>query len=722
MSEPEPEPWPLVDFLLQLRQDQAAGVVRSLRDYLACYPDHEDAVAREYLLVRALDAAPGVGEHVRIGPFDLIEQLGRGGEGTVHLAHDRTLGRRVALKLLDATASDLDAARVLRGASIAARLDHPALVRVLGAGREGARLWVASAYVEGRSLQVELDQRRATGRTFAARELAAMLAPVARGLQHAHEEGVLHRDVKPGNLLLRHDGTLLLGDFGLAREENPANPLTVAGELRGTVAYMAPEQMQPGPVGPGVDVHALGIVAIECATMQQPFGAATLAATMAQVERRQPWSLPGWSRLHPDLRAVLAMATAKDPRQRYASAAAFAADLERLAAGQPVLARQPGRLRRFLAWARCRPLAAGSLAVAGLAVCATLVVTVAFLCRERELRLAAEAHAARVRSVAKAVLFDPGYTGRDDSHTVAGRIRIVQQALRAMQQLAADAPDDRQLQRELCIAWFRLAQLLGNDAGANPAEPGRAGECLDQAAKIALERLPGDPRQSALLAAIDVQRGDLCAATSAARDHYLAALARVGPDNRECRMTRGTAMSMLAQQAREAGDLPAARDWIVRARAEFGQDLDDEDSRDGDLAAAVAEATIVADEGDPARALDLLAWIEPRLGASVASMRLRIHYERVLAGCLVLLDRPGEVLQHLDAAIAGCRSLFLRDGTDRGAVRRLGELLLQRAEVQSAFGNLDAATADRIEADKLAAEHELVVRQDGRLVPATRAR
>ena len=717
----DPEPWPLVDFLLQLRQDQAAGAIRPLREYLACYPDHEVEIAREYLLVRSLDGALETGEPGRIGPFDLVEQLGRGGEGTVHLARDRLLDREVALKLLDASRSDLDEARVLRAAAMAARLDHSALVRVLGAGRDAHRLWVASAYVDGHSLQRELDRRRATERPFAARELAALLAPVARGLQHAHEHGVLHRDVKPGNLLLRRDGSLLLGDFGLARDDNPANALTAAGELRGTLAYMAPEQLQPGPVGPAVDIHALGVVAIECATLLLPFGGATAAATMAQIARRQPWSVPGWHRLHRDLQAVLAMATAKDPRDRYATAAAFAADLERLAAAQPVAARSPGPVRRAAAWARCHPLAAGSIAIALLAVAATLLVTVAFLYRERELRLGAEAHAARVRSVAKAVLFDPAYTGSDDSHTVAGRIRIVQQALQAMQQLATDAPDDRQLQRELCIAWFRLAQLFGNDAGANQADPGRAEACLDQATAIAIDRLVGDPRQPALLAAIEVQRGDQTTGAAAA-EFYRAALARIGPDNRECRMARGTAMSMLAQQAREAGELATARDWIERARAEFRPDLDDGDSRAGDLAAAICQATILADGGDPVQAERLLTELAPSLDAPGTPVRLRVHYERVMAGCLVLLDRSAEVVPHLDAAIAGCRALRLRDETDRGVVRRLGELLLQRGEVQAAFANQAAAAADRREANELAAAHGMVVQADGKLVPAPTAR
>lgn len=698
----------MVEFLRQFRSDQEAGQVRPLRDYLARHPEHEAAIAREYLVVQSLDASPTEAACERVGPFELRAELGTGGEGTVWLARDPLLGRDVALKVLTAARGDLDEARVRRAATMAARLDHPAIVRVLGAGRHERTTWVASGFVDGHSLAVEIERRRAGGAPFCAREVGSMLAPIARALEHAHERGVVHRDVKPGNLLLRRDGGLVLGDFGMARDDDPANDLTVAGEVHGTPAYMAPEQLLRGARSPAVDVYALGVVGCECATLVPPFKAVTSAAIAERVVREHAWTLPGWRRLDRDLQAVLALALAKDPRQRYASAAAFAEDLERLAAGVPVRARSPGLWRRTKAWATAHPVLATGSTGTLLALVAGLLLTLQFLWREQHLRTRAEASAARTWQVATAILFDRSRATDLEAGSAAARARLVQQAVDALRELAALEPGNQRLQRELCIAWLRLAEVRAHDSGSNEGGKRGAAACLDEAEAIARTELAGDPRQDVLLATAELRRADLVAADRPrAAAGYRRVLASVAGTDRERRAVRGAALAMLAQFARDEGDLAAARTSIDAALAEFGADPDDAESRNSWLIASSTAATIQAQAGDVETAAqclrDGLDRQPPQGAATTAQLRVRAEFERLLATCLLMQERDEEGRALFATAVQRCRDLCARDTTDCGATRRLVQALRCRAETLRSVGDFDAATVDDHEADAVAA-------------------
>jgi hypothetical protein len=701
--------WPVVEFLRQFRVDQAAGQVRPLRDYLARHPEHETAIAREYLLVQSLDARPDpTSEPERVGPFELRRELGTGGEGTVWLAHDPLLGRDVALKVLTAARGDLDEARVRRAATMAARLDHPAIVRVLGAGRHERTTWVASGFVDGHSLAVELERRRAGGAPFTAREVGTLLAPIARALQHAHERGVVHRDVKPGNLLLARDGGLVLGDFGMARDDDPANDLTIAGEVHGTPAYMAPEQLLHGARTPAIDVWALGVVGCELATLVPPFKAVTSAAIAERVVREPAWTLPGWARLERDLQAVLALALAKDPRQRYASAAAFAEDLERLAVGVPVRARSPGFWRRTKAWAAAHPVVATGGAATLLALVAGLLLTLQFLWREQHLRTRAEASAARTWQVATAILFDRSLAVDFESGGAASRARLVQQAVDALRELAALEPGNQRLQRELCIAWLRLAEVRANGSEPSESDERGAAKCLDAAEAIARDALVGDPRQDVLLATAELRRADLAAGDRPrAAAGYRRAFASVPGTDRERRAVRGTAQAMLAQFARDEGDLVTARTAIAAALAEFAADPDDAESRNSWLIATSTAATIQAQGGDAAAAAqslrDGLDQLPPPAAATTAQLRIRAEFERLLATCLLMQEHDDEGRALFATAVQRCRDLCARDVTDRGATRRLVQSLRCRAETLRRMGDVDAATVDDHEADAVAA-------------------
>jgi eukaryotic-like serine/threonine-protein kinase len=205
------------------------------------------------------------------GRYRLERQLGRGGMGTVHLAHDLELDRPVAVKLLAESLAGDEAfrKRFLREARVAAQLSHPNVVAVYDAGETGDGLpYIVMEYVAGTTLE---------GRgPLPPREAAGLALQACQGLAHAHEHGLVHRDVKPHNLLLRSDGTLKVADFGIARAAE-ATALTQVGTVLGTAAYLAPEQAAGGPVTPATDVYALGAVLYELLTGRPPYEPASLA-------------------------------------------------------------------------------------------------------------------------------------------------------------------------------------------------------------------------------------------------------------------------------------------------------------------------------------------------------------------------------------------------------------------------------------------------------------
>ncbi|MEJ5198222.1 MAG: protein kinase [Anaerolineae bacterium] len=261
------------------------------------------------------------------GPYRLVEPLGHGAMAQVYrgVAPD---GREVAVKLLhpSLTGDEGFVARFSREAEAAASLDHPHIVHVLDHGVEGEQHYLVMDLVNGPSLQAVL---RARAQPLTPAEAIALIAPLAEALDYAHRRGVIHRDVKPSNILLR-EGRLddpVLTDFGVARMVE-ATVATQAGALLGTPAYMAPEQGEGKPGDERSDVYALGVILYELLTGQPPFQADSPYAVILRHIHTPP---PPLRSLRPDLppalEAVVLRALEKDPAARYPSAAAFAAAL-----------------------------------------------------------------------------------------------------------------------------------------------------------------------------------------------------------------------------------------------------------------------------------------------------------------------------------------------------------------------------------------------------------
>ncbi len=340
--------------------------------------------------------AAAEGEHpLRVGRFEIVRELGRGGHGIVFLAWDPAARRRVALKTPhpDALFTPELRERFLREGIAAARLTHPNIISVLEVDRSGPLCYIVSAYSEGRSLATVLADALSA---ISPRVAAKWVAELADGVEHAHRHGILHRDLKPANVVLESASLASDGDVGMSTQDNaapaPADALaelvpkltdfglaklvdsldtrTRTGVMLGTPAYMAPEQVDGalGKVGPGTDVYGLGTILYECLTGGPPFSADSQADLLRQIASGEP-TAPRSRRgdLPRDLEAICLRALARRPRDRYASAAALAADLRRYLAGEVTVARPLGALGASLKWARRRPAAAAALVVAVLA-------------------------------------------------------------------------------------------------------------------------------------------------------------------------------------------------------------------------------------------------------------------------------------------------------------------------------------------------------------------
>ncbi|MFE3455109.1 protein kinase [Nonomuraea sp. NPDC059194] len=277
------------------------------------------------------------------GRYRLDTRIGAGGMGEVWRGEDIVLARTVAVKVLLPGRTDDPGfvARFQGEARAMATVNHPGVVDVYDYGVHqvagaGATVYLVMKFVDGEPLD-RLLQR--LGR-IAPEPAMELIAQAASALQAVHDQGIVHRDVKPGNLLVQRDGTLVLTDFGIARQD-VANRLTDAGMVLGTAAYCAPEQAEGAPVTPAVDIYALGVVAYECLVGVRPFDGDSPVTIALKHIREAPPPLP--AEIPPAVRAVVERALSKDPARRHASAAAMAA-AARQAAQSPHSAGSPPSL------------------------------------------------------------------------------------------------------------------------------------------------------------------------------------------------------------------------------------------------------------------------------------------------------------------------------------------------------------------------------------------
>ena len=305
------------------------------------------------------------------GDYELLEEIGRGGQGVVYRARQKSLNRTVALKVigLGHWATDAHLKRFRREAEAAASLDHSGIVPIYEVGERDGSCYFSMKLVEGG----QLDEV-AKHEPMSIRRAVELIAKVARTVQYAHEHSILHRDIKPGNILLDGKGEPHLTDFGLARLVETESTVTRTLEVLGTPSYMAPEQAVGNNAGISsvTDVYGLGAVLYQLLTGHPPFAGGTTYETiklLLDTEPRQPrlWN----SKIDRDLSTICLKCLEKDPKRRYPSALALAEDLDRWLKHEPIQARRTGVFTRGKKWVRRNPasalLAASLIALAAAA-------------------------------------------------------------------------------------------------------------------------------------------------------------------------------------------------------------------------------------------------------------------------------------------------------------------------------------------------------------------
>ncbi|MDP7034327.1 MAG: tetratricopeptide repeat protein [Planctomycetota bacterium] len=302
------------------------------------------------------------------GPYEVLDEIARGGMGVVYKAQHTVLGRVVALKVMLAgdTAHPEEMARFQRETQATAHLDHPNIVRIYDVGQQGETPYFTMELVRGCSLEAMIrDDRPGVSKAI------DIINQLAQGLAYSHAEGIIHRDLKPANILFDEEGIPKLTDFGLAKFVESETNLTRSGATLGTPAYMSPEQAagDGDRLGPLSDVYSMGVIFYEILTGEKPHKGRSFADLVVQILNKEPPRPRSLNpSIHPDVETICLKAMAKEMDRRYESSQAFAEDLERFRDGRAIEARAPGAVYRFSLWVRRNKVLATVIALAILAV------------------------------------------------------------------------------------------------------------------------------------------------------------------------------------------------------------------------------------------------------------------------------------------------------------------------------------------------------------------
>jgi WD40 repeat protein/tRNA A-37 threonylcarbamoyl transferase component Bud32 len=489
---------------------QHPDLADELRTFLASH-DHLARVGaplRAALRSALAHDPPPLGTVRYFGDYELLEEIGRGGMGVVFKARQKSLNRIVALKMIRTAhlADPVDVQRFRHEAEAAANLDHPAIIPVHEVGTHNGQHYFSMKLLPGGSLTQRLPQLRREPR-----EAARLLAEVARAVHAAHQQGILHRDLKPGNVLFDAQGRLYVTDFGLARYVEGDRGLTQTGQVVGTPGYMAPEQAtgERKRLSPAADVYSLGAILFECLTGRPPFKAETPMGTLLQVLHHEPPRPRSLDRkVNRELETICLKCLEKEPARRYVSAQALAEDLERWLRGEPIRARRSGLVVRGVKWLRRHP---APLLLVGLGVLlAFCVLSSLFFAwaasRQQQLAVMAREEALLAEMMARQMAEEARHRSevqreRADEILYAQRIALAQREWernewqRAAELLGQIQPADDNSWELRYLK--RIAKLPREDAVRQIGQPGTvraiafspdgkriAGACLDQTVKV----------------------------------------------------------------------------------------------------------------------------------------------------------------------------------------------------------------------------------------------
>src|SRR5882724_1531185 len=461
--------------------------------------------------------------------YEVLAILGRGGHGIVYRVHHFKLKRMAALKMLltGEYASSAELARFMREAEAIAALQHPNIVQIYDIGEVEGRPYFTMEFVGGGSLAQKLG-----GVPQPAQYCASVAESLAHAIHTAHLAGIIHRDVKPSNVLLALDGTPKISDFGLARYLEGQADVTLGPAKVGTPSYMAPEQVvgKPGTVGPSADIYALGATLYELLTGRPPFRGETATETERQLLTREPVRPSQLNAKVPrDLETICLKCLQKEPARRHESALALADDLRRFEEGRPIQARPVGWTERSWRWGRRNPTMAAllltALALVGLASGGGTWLLQQRSQHNRELRREIGT------AVAQAESFRKGF------HFHEARELLEQARLR----LGPAGPEDLRRQVEQAQADLHLAERLDSArlwSGMKGAKPAKLYASAFAEAGLGqegddVETVAASVRNSAVCAEIVAALDDWASVTwiaSRRRAWLLAVASRADPD------------------------------------------------------------------------------------------------------------------------------------------------------------------------------------------------
>jgi tetratricopeptide (TPR) repeat protein len=410
----------------------------------------------------------------RLGDFDLHEELGRGGMGVVYRATQRSLHRTVAIKLLPFV-SAMNAGQIRRfqnEAEYAASLNHPNIVPVFAFGLEDGVHYYAMQWIDGPSL----DQWMRSPERFAPaasgmqetdwKTVVAWGIQAAEGLHAAHDAGVVHRDVKPSNLLIDRAGKLWLSDFGLARVPNDLS-LTRTGDIIGTAKYMSPEQAvgNSGLVDARSDVFSLGVTLRELLTLSpQPDSRDDKRADLHRGLSVHTKRFPRFQELPRDLRTVIAKATSERPEHRYDSARLFSEDLQRVLRGDRTLARPPSPLDQISRWcAKHRKLVAAATLLGIALTIGSMLMAMVILAQKRDAdvnRERAKQSASHARNAVDRLGAQVAELLADIPSAIFVRKQLLEETLSYYENFVASSGDDPTLRQDLASTHDKIGSLL----------------------------------------------------------------------------------------------------------------------------------------------------------------------------------------------------------------------------------------------------------------------
>jgi eukaryotic-like serine/threonine-protein kinase len=664
----------------------------------------------------------------RIGAWEILEEIGHGGMGQVYLARraDDEFQKKVAIKLVRSGMASAEVLQRFRNErQISAALEHPGIARLIDGGTTArGEPYFVMEYVAGVPL---LDYCR--DRRLSIRDRLRLFREICAAVQYAHQHLVVHRDLKPGNVLVSPEGVPTLLDFGIAKlvgagEGAPAGEDTATLLRILTPEYASPEQIRGRTVTTASDVYSLGVVLYELLTDEKPYRIETgdpeeLLRVVCEADPERPSTRAAG--LGGDLDAIVLRAMRKEPRLRYASADHLSEDIRRHLDGQPVLARRGTLSYRAGKFARRHRVGLAAVVLLVLALGGGVAATLREARRARRAEARAERRFNDVRRLANSFLFEFHDAIRDLPGTTAARALVVMRALEYLDSLAKESEGDRALRRELAEAYRRVGDVQGNPFMANLGDLGGAVASYSKAIAL-LEPGIGAPEASdaerATLAmsylgggSVGLSQGNPRLALAMARKGLALrqALAARDPGNVARQMDLSQAWQFVAFDATAAGKKEEAAAALA-AQASILEVRRRSDPADRGVRRSLAQnlylsAEALQNQGDGTRALDgyrQAAKIQEDLvredPASV-SFRRDLAWSRIQTGNLELaLSNPEAALEEYGRALVLFEALVAADAKSTDPVfgvalsrHNLGEALAKLGRVPEALAEFRQA-------------------------------